>query len=475
MLLRINDDLVAGSVRREMFMGDEYVVAPATAARAMELNGGYVPKAEWLKSAPAWNGTPITLSHPTNDNGTPVLANDPSVMEQSFFGFFFNATAADDGDRLDGETWLNVDRAADLGEDAQTVVQQAENGEQVEVSTAYFGDRLESGEYDGEHREAVVGNLRPEHLAMLPNETGKCSIEDGCGIHASMNVSDVSVGETFVLVSADDDSMSSVSDEPSDDDASGSTDTAGSDADVDANAGDRSMINDWFEKGRNLFGIASSNSTVRNNNSNEPAESGDGNSKTMDKETREELINKLVENHGFTQDSAAALGDNCLKLTVDQFENGSTDDDGQTDGTDTTTNADGGSDDDNTVDDPTDVQAIANAVAEQVESSVMDSVEQQITEFKNEQQKPQRDALINQITEHSDLSEDYLNSIDELDELQKLANAVVPSTNTTTFAAATGARANNAGGSDDALDEVESMINKARQSDTLTADGGVEQ
>jgi len=175
MKLVLND---IDTVERRELNGREHLVAPVTAMRAMNLHRGYVPEAEIAKSVSAWNGTPITLNHPHDADGNIVSANSPEVAEKTWLGHFFNATKEDD--TLQGEIWLDIQNAKDIGGDATQILNKLEADNEVSVSTSYFGDRLEPGTYDGEYRDTVRGNIRPDHLAILPNKSGRCSVEDGC-------------------------------------------------------------------------------------------------------------------------------------------------------------------------------------------------------------------------------------------------------------------------------------------------------
>lgn len=192
-------------IRREEFRGREYMVTPVRAMKAMELDKGYVPSQEVEKSAPAWNGTPITLNHPTDSRGQIVSANSPDIAEKTWLGYYFNADFEASEDALDGEAWIDIQNAREVGGAAEQVIDMLQNREPVAVSTGYYGDKLPAGEYDGEEHDEVMGNIRPDHLAMLPNSDGKCSIDDGCmaGVQA-VNIADDSVspenGQDEVLV-----------------------------------------------------------------------------------------------------------------------------------------------------------------------------------------------------------------------------------------------------------------------------------
>lgn len=167
-------------VRKETFKGRDFLVAPVVPIKATNLDKGYVPTREVQKSAPAWNGTPLTLNHPRNSTGDLVSANSPEVAEKTWLGHLFNNTSVNGGEKTRGEAWFDIEHARNLGGQAEKILNKIEAGEEVSVSTSYMFDRLPSGEYDGEYRQQVSGNLRPDHLAILPNKEGKCSIDQGC-------------------------------------------------------------------------------------------------------------------------------------------------------------------------------------------------------------------------------------------------------------------------------------------------------
>jgi hypothetical protein len=183
----VTNELDTSSIRYEDFRGREWLVAPVTAMRAMNLDKGYVPSHEIKKSASAWNGTPITMNHPRSETGELVSANSPDIAEKTWMGYLFNVHAANGGERLDGEAWYDIEHCKQLGGRATNVIEKLLSDEPVSVSTSYFFDRLPAGNYDDEYREKVSGNLRPDHLATLPDTKGACSIEQGCKVAATNN------------------------------------------------------------------------------------------------------------------------------------------------------------------------------------------------------------------------------------------------------------------------------------------------
>lgn len=196
------------SVRSETFQGDEHLVAPVALLQSMYLNapwagpdGAYLPEREAAKSARSWNGEPVTLNHPTNADGEAVTANSPEMAEKTVLGRVFNAQHTGDG-TVRGEVWLNVSRIESMGGEAERVLNELRDGDTVEVSTGYLADKLPAGSYDGDRHAEVQGNIRPDHLAVLPNQTGRCSIKHGCGAGATVAANEDSDDATGQLVIA---------------------------------------------------------------------------------------------------------------------------------------------------------------------------------------------------------------------------------------------------------------------------------
>lgn len=165
-------------IRDEVLGGKTFAVVPVVALVAGVVNGEFAPREEIGRFVEAWNGRPVPLGHPVR-GGRHISANDPAGLSSSL-GWFFNAHM--DGDKLRGEMWLDTEHIARLGGDAVTTLQRLRLGEHVEVSTAYFNDvEGVSGEVGGTPFSGIQRNLRPDHIALLPNAIGACSWQDGCG------------------------------------------------------------------------------------------------------------------------------------------------------------------------------------------------------------------------------------------------------------------------------------------------------
>lgn len=149
------------------------------------LNGskgaGYYPADEWAKAVPSWNHKPVMMYHPEK-NGKPVSASDTDVIETSQLGFLLNTSWED---KLKTECWLEEDtlKATDKGTEVYNAVLEKKK---VEVSTGLFmNEDPTTGQYNGTDYKFVAREHQPDHLAILPDRVGACSIEMGAGLCAN--------------------------------------------------------------------------------------------------------------------------------------------------------------------------------------------------------------------------------------------------------------------------------------------------
>lgn len=173
---------LAGKIRRETLNGESYIVAPLTMIVEGVLNGSQgpllYPQDEITKNVDAWNGMPIVVTHPTV-NGIPVSARSPDILETFGIGYVFNATIKG---KLVAEGWFNVEKTRKVDE---RVLNSLEAGTPIELSTGLFttNEPAEEGAvFNGKEYSFVARNYRPDHLAVLPDEVGACSLKDGCGV-----------------------------------------------------------------------------------------------------------------------------------------------------------------------------------------------------------------------------------------------------------------------------------------------------
>lgn len=178
-LVTVNFQL-SPQVRRETHDGVGYLIAPVVAVRAGVLNGEWLPAEEIAKSVEAWNNVPLPISHP-RENGVPISVNRADLLA-ACVGTFRNSHLTFDKQGLQGELWLDVAKARMQGGDALVALTRIENGEMLEVSTAYESEvQPTSGTLNGTPYHGIQRTIRPDHLALLTNEKGACSVEHGCG------------------------------------------------------------------------------------------------------------------------------------------------------------------------------------------------------------------------------------------------------------------------------------------------------
>ncbi|MDL5361359.1 DUF2213 domain-containing protein [Halalkalicoccus sp. NIPERK01] len=174
----------ADEVRTEDLRGREHVVAPVTLVQEMVLKGEFLPLEEIEATQLAWNAKPSTITHPTNQSGDFVPASSPAQFESHAVATLFDVEASSASRALEGEVWIDRERSATVAEDLDRddPAEMLLDDETVEVSVGYWYQRFEAdGEHNGTEFDAVQVGVQPDHLALLPNSTGECSIEDGCG------------------------------------------------------------------------------------------------------------------------------------------------------------------------------------------------------------------------------------------------------------------------------------------------------
>lgn len=172
---------LVGLVRNETLEGRPYLAVPMVMIKEGVLNGSDGPilytSEELAKVPQVWNTKPVVVQHPTL-NGKSLSACDPDVLEKYRVGMIMNTSW--DGQRLKAEAWLEPSRLEAVDSRVLNAVQK---GEMLEVSTGLFSEiEPKPGVFKGRHYKGVVRNLRPDHLAILPDSIGACSIADGAGL-----------------------------------------------------------------------------------------------------------------------------------------------------------------------------------------------------------------------------------------------------------------------------------------------------
>lgn len=182
---RLKLEIVANQLRREEFQGREHLVSPVVAVQEMILPNTqeFLPAEEIELSVGFWEGVPVAIGHPQR-NGQGVSAGLRDVQENEVIGRMFDVFFHAPSRSLRGELWIDLERAPDVdrGEELLDALETAEGEIPVEVSTAYFAKvEAESGTFDGVEFEGIQREIRPDHLAILLDQMGACSVAAGCG------------------------------------------------------------------------------------------------------------------------------------------------------------------------------------------------------------------------------------------------------------------------------------------------------
>jgi len=174
-------NLQGAKISYRKLQGNQYLVVPMVMLVEgvhAGSNGPLLYLGEDLSKTPEiWNHKPVVVYHP-QDNGVGISACSPDVLEAQGVGMIMGAKY--EGGKLKAEAWLEEDRLEKVDD---RVLEALRNGEMIELSTGLYTD-VESteGDWNGEKYVAIARNYRPDHLAILPDLVGACSIAKGGGL-----------------------------------------------------------------------------------------------------------------------------------------------------------------------------------------------------------------------------------------------------------------------------------------------------
>lgn len=172
---------VSGHYRRETLEGRNYLVVPMSLLTegVFTANEGplYYHPDDAKESVPAWNHKPIVVYHPTDSNGDFISAATPSVLESQKVGIVLNASH---DEKLSSEAWIDEEKANKVD---PRIVSAIIANEPMNVSTGMYSDILMGeGEFNGTSYVGRAVNYKPDHVALLPDKKGACSLADGAGL-----------------------------------------------------------------------------------------------------------------------------------------------------------------------------------------------------------------------------------------------------------------------------------------------------
>lgn len=166
-------------VRKDKIGDTEYLVAPATILLEGVHNGNhgplYYPYDEVSQTPAAWNHKPVVVHHPNEGQET---ACTPEFLTSNGVGLLLNTKVS--GRKLRTEAWFEVNALSRVDKRVEAAVLRQHV---MEVSTGmYMNVEWTEGDWNGEHYVGIARNYKPDHLAILPDQIGACSIADGAGL-----------------------------------------------------------------------------------------------------------------------------------------------------------------------------------------------------------------------------------------------------------------------------------------------------
>lgn len=180
MITTLKFNLSNSPIRRETLHGKQYIVAPMAMLTEGVHNGSGGPllyrESECKRATPSWNNKPIVVYHP-EINGQGVSVCDPIILETQQIGHVMNCVW---NGKLRADAWIDEDRANLVD---SRVIDALENNKLMEVSTGLFTTNTgDPGTWNGKDYVAEARDHQPDHLAILPDKIGACSIMDGAGL-----------------------------------------------------------------------------------------------------------------------------------------------------------------------------------------------------------------------------------------------------------------------------------------------------
>lgn len=181
---------LAQGVREETRNGRKVLIVPCVMSvvgvhTGMDGIPTYYPAEALQALAAVANGAPVMVNHPVDSTGQPVSANNSVIRWQSGIGEIENPRFEDD--KLKADLIIDISKAQAIVPDA---LQRMRQGDRVEVSSCPFGSFAQQpGVWNNEHyaEVATANMISMDHLAILPEDVGACSWQDGCGVRAAQS------------------------------------------------------------------------------------------------------------------------------------------------------------------------------------------------------------------------------------------------------------------------------------------------
>jgi hypothetical protein len=178
-------NLALSKVQKKTLAGRSYLVAPVAMIVEGVFAGNQGPilyeQSDITKSVASWNHKPITVGHPKRGDQF-VSGCLPESIEDFGVGMVLNTSWNSRTKKLRAEAWFDETRL-DVVPGGSAIKAALAKQEPMEVSTGLFVDKeVLSGQYNGKEFTGKARNFRPDHLAVIVNGVGACSLKDGAGL-----------------------------------------------------------------------------------------------------------------------------------------------------------------------------------------------------------------------------------------------------------------------------------------------------
>lgn len=170
---------------KRLVNGRTYWVANATLIVPGVLPGSkgplYYPPEECRNSADSWNAIPIVVNHPVVDSYH-VSARNPDVLARWGIGYVYNSQF---NSTLNSQLWFDEENTQRVD---SRILNWLKDGIPFELSTGLYTtneeheERIHNSASGRVSYRRTARNYRPDHLAILPDSKGACSLTDGCGV-----------------------------------------------------------------------------------------------------------------------------------------------------------------------------------------------------------------------------------------------------------------------------------------------------
>jgi hypothetical protein len=159
--------------------GIDYLECPAVMMPTQcVMNGVLYLKDASESSVLAWNGKPLLVYHSEKD-GKPISANNPNTYFEQTIGNIFETRVEDN--KLKVNCLIDISKANST-KDGARVLAAIESNKEIDVSTSMMiHGYVENGIYGGKEYFNVAASFDPDHLAILLDQKGASSWEDGSG------------------------------------------------------------------------------------------------------------------------------------------------------------------------------------------------------------------------------------------------------------------------------------------------------